>query len=360
MLARWPARSLSVSSAVRTPGHDETVLDKPGRDIGDTGLGRLRRIGQVREPGTETTVAEQFREPLRRPMTLGDQHDPPAVGEPGPYVTKRTVGVAAVGLGRFHIDPERLTRAVAGWSGGAAGRLPALGASIAPLVGAERGQRPPGKTELVGGRADLLDRPEGGAAEVDRRPPASRRVHPGRVEELLAGPDKLGGAGADAFRIAGEHAAAGRNMVDQQIHPLGEHGREGLHALHADAFRQLAEYLGKTGVFRCQPFGGSTDRGGEKQFAARRRPQPAGGRLHAALVSDLEVPDLFHRVAEEVDPQRMLLDGREDVEDAAADREVAALLDQVRACVPGLDKPGEHVLKVRLVAGPQPDRLDFT
>ena len=149
-------------------------------------------------------------------------------------------------------------------------------------------------------------------------------------------------------------------MVEQQFHPLGEHGRERLHAFHADPFRQLAEDLGKTGVLRGQPFGGSTDRGGEKQFAARRRPQPVCGRLQAALIGDLEVPDLFHSVAEEVDPQRMLLDGREDVEDATADRDVAALLDQIRARVTGLDKPGEQVIEVGLVARPQPDRLDFT
>ena len=122
---------------------DETVLDKPGRDIRHTGLRRLRRIGQVREPGTETAVAEQFREPLSRPMTLSDQHDPPAVGQPGPHVRKRTAGVAAVGFRGFRTDPATAHAGVAGGFGGAAEaahRRPS-----ARLVGAERSQRPPGR-----------------------------------------------------------------------------------------------------------------------------------------------------------------------------------------------------------------------
>ena len=127
----------------------------------------------------------------------------------------------------------------------------------------------------------------------------------------------------------------------------------------ADAFCQLAEYLGKAGMLLGQPFGGITDRRGEQQFAAWRRPQPVGRRLQAALVGDLEVPDLFYGVAEELDPQRMFLDGREDIKDAAAYRDVAAVLNQVRARVTGLDKPGEHVIEVGLVARPKPDRLDI-
>ena len=126
----------------------------------------------------------------------------------------------------------------------------------------------------------------------------------------------------------------------------------------ADAFSQLAEYLGKTGVLRGQPFSGSTDRRGEEQFAARRRPQPAGRSFQAALVGDLEVADLLDRVAEELDPERMFLDGREDIKNAAANSDVAAILHQVGTRVTSFHEPGEHVVEVGFLTGPQSDRLD--
>ena len=70
--------------------------------------------------------------------------------------------------------------------------------------------------------------------------------------------------------------------------------------------------------------GAVPDRRSQQQFPAGRRPQPVVGPADAALVGDLEVADLLDRVAEELDPQRMLLGGREDVDDAAADGDLAA------------------------------------
>ena len=63
---------------------------------------------------------------------------------------------------------------------------------------------------------------------------------------------------------------------------------------------------------------------GEQDLAARRRPQAVVGDLQAALVGDGEPADLLDVVAPELDPQRVVLGGREDVEDAAAHRELAA------------------------------------
>ena len=97
---------------------------------------------------------------------------------------------------------------------------------------------------------------------------------------------------------------------------------------------------------------------GEQQLAAGRRPQPVVGDLEAALVGDLEVAHLLDRVAPQLEPQRVLLGRREDVDDAAADREVAALLDQVDPGVGGGDEPGEQVVEVDLVTGPHRDRLE--
>ena len=64
-----------------------------------------------------------------------------------------------------------------------------------------------------------------------------------------------------------------------------------------------------------------------------------GGDLERALVGDLEPAHLLDRVAPQLDADGVLLRRREDVEDAAADRELAALLHEVDARVGDVDEP---------------------
>jgi hypothetical protein len=96
---------------------------------------------------------------------------------------------------------------------------------------------------------------------------------------------------------------------------------------------------------------------GEQQLPARRGPQPFD-RFDGALVRDREGTDLLDLVAPELHPGRMLVGGREDVQDAATDRELAALGDQVHPCVRHVGKPTCHVLELGLAAGDQLDRLE--
>ena len=100
------------------------------------------------------------------------------------------------------------------------------------------------------------------------------------------------------------------------------------------------------------------DRRGEQHLAARSRPKTALGRADAALVGDLEVADLLDRVAEELDPQRVFLGGREHVDDAAAHGDLAAAADDVGPGVADLDQPGEQVVEFARLADLQRDRLE--
>ena len=79
-----------------------------------------------------------------------------------------------------------------------------------------------------------------------------------------------------------------------------------------------------------------------------------------ALVRDLEDADLLDRVAEELNPRRVLLGRREHVEEPAAHRELAALGDHLDARVADIDEPRDHVLRVGLIADGEPDGHEVT
>ena len=110
---------------------------------------------------------------------------------------------------------------------------------------------------------------------------------------------------------------------------------------------------------RGQLLGAFPHRRGQQQLAAGRRPQAAVRLSQAALVGHLEVADLLDGVAPELDPHRMLLSGREDIEDAAPDSQLAAMFHGLGPRVADLDQPGDHVVEVSGVTGPEPDRLQL-
>ena len=216
------------------------VLDPGGRDVRHA---RLRRVVEIGQAGADALAAEHLGQPLSGAVTLGDQHHPPARHQPAPHVGDHAGRIAAVGRGQRGIDPERnpvsRSRLRDSWS-----RV-----SLWPCrVRRERRDRPPGQARGPGGAPDLRDRPERRGAQVDRHLTPGRGVHPGRVEEFLAGADELGRAPPDPFRVTGQHEAAGRHVVEQELHPLGQHRRERLHALHRDAVGELAEDVRQSGV----------------------------------------------------------------------------------------------------------------
>ena len=114
-----------------------------------------------------------------------------------------------------------------------------------------------------------------------------------------------------------------------------------------------------TRVLGGQLGGAVADVVGQQQFAARHGDQRVDVDLgDRPLVGDGEHPHLGDLVAPELDAHGVLGGGREDVEDAAAHRELAALADHVDAGVGQVDQPGDHVVEVGLGTDGQRHRLD--
>ena len=105
--------------------------------------------------------------------------------------------------------------------------------------------------------------------------------------------------------------------------------RQRLHALDHDALGELTKTSARPGCATASSAALRARTVGEQHLAAGRRPQPVLGDLERTLVGDLEPADLLYGVAPHLDPQRVLVGGREHVDDPATDGELAAPLDQV-------------------------------
>ena len=146
-------------------------------------------------------------------------------------------------------------------------------------------------------------------------------------------------------------------MVAEQGELGGPQQREQcLHAVDGDALAELGQHVGHAAghlVAGPRVFCGELERAdpdvvGQQQFAARHGDHhvdvDVGDR---PLIGDREHPHLGDLVAPELDAHRVFGGGREDVEDAAADRELAALADHVDAGVGQLDEPVDHARRSR-------------
>ncbi len=323
----------------RAGGDAEALLDRAAHDGDDA---RLRRFGQpvLGEGGGDLGVGELLD---RAPGGAGaghDEHGGAAGGGVRAQVGEGAGDVAAVALDRADVELDDVV----------AGR-------------GELAQRPPRVAGVAGVARDLGEVAVGGAAEVERAVAAARGRHPRGLEELLAGADEVVGAGADLLRVDHQHVGAVGQDVGEQVElARAEDGDQRLHALGRDAVGELGEHLGEVrvgGVRLGQRPGAVLDLVGEQQLAARRRGQLGDLRLVAlerTLVGDGELADLGDLVAPELDADGVLGGGHEDVEDAAADGELAALLDHVDAGVGEADEALDELVEVVLGADGEVDR----
>ena len=203
-------------------------------------------------------------------------------------------------------------------------------------VGVERAERPPGAR---GGRGpELGDGEEVATVEADRRLGSGGRRAPGRIEELAVRLGETHRPRRDAFRAENRD----RGILGQQVgerHQLAdERGGERLHPLDRDALGDLGEHPLETRELALHLLRPLPHVGRQQHLAAGQQVDRAEVAVDRALVGDRERPQRLDLVAEEVGAHGMLGIRREDVEDAAAHRELTAAGDEVD---PGVRELGE-------------------
>ena len=200
---------------------------------------------------------------------------------------------------------------------------------------------------------DLAERPVGRLGQVDRRLAAGRGGHPGCGQEIGPGADQVLGPGADPLRVGKHDMGAGGQQLGQQGQPARhQHRDQRLHALDGDAGGELAEHLGQrrvAGALGRQVGGPVPDLLGQQDLAAGLG-RDRLDRVDGSLVGDGERAHVGDLVAEELDPDRVVVGRREDVQNAAADGDLAALLDHLDAGVGQHDEPVDKLAEV----GPVP------
>ncbi|CAB4899292.1 unannotated protein [freshwater metagenome] len=136
-----------------------------------------------------------------------------------------------------------------------------------------------------------------------------------------------------------------------------------LHALHRDSGRQLVQHLDQRGVTGI--VGGEHGRAianflREKQFSARRRDDEIDLVIgERSLIGDRECAELGDLVAPEFDADRMIGRRREQVENAAADGEFAALAHHVDAQVAEFDEAMDQAVEVQIETHFERDGFDL-
>ena len=169
------------------------------------------------------------------------------------------------------------------------------------------------------------------ARESDRDPRLQRRQDRIGADVERTGV-LVGQRGGDVLPVVDERGSDVLLGGDQHVGVGAGHFQPGVKAVHG-------EQIGDVGAVR-----GVLERGDLGQLAMLGRELGGGRHLdhlgvpEGALGEGREPAQRLDLVSEQIDPHRPVLGGREQVEQAAADRELAAVLDLVNALVAGGDE----------------------
>ena len=339
----------------------ELEVEVVARDVGDrlgVEAGEAREaVVLVDDDVARAQVGEGAQQPAaaaRRALDAAAAVDQPVLGDRGELQRRRDEAVAQVGLG----EDERLGAADVP---ARAQAIEVVGGALAAAALRPRDERRVARArELLELGLGLAQRARGELGRLgaelerlrarDRREP-QRRAALERVEDRLRLDVEVVGVGvvegrADVLPVVAQRRL---DVLLRRDHDVGV----------AEQVEQLAEAVDGQQLGDVGAVLGGLERRDLGQLAVLGR-QLGGGRdldhlglAERALGEGREPAQRLDLVAEEVDADRALLGRRVDVEQAAADRELAAVLDLVDALVAGGDEVGGDLVEVEQLAHAQ-------
>ncbi len=234
-------------------------------------------------------------------------------------------------------------------------RSPATDANVVPARCGVSGRSGTASSAVVPARVWARSRSKGS----DRRgnSPDVPQVWASVAPSAASSSRSLLGPVPHAGRLAQQH----QRLVGEQVgeEPLvgGEPRQPGLHAVEHLPGREALPLLGA-------PAGLGEQRGGPVAHLGGGEQLPGGEGAHRvqlvgrALIGDRERGETLDVVAPQVDPHRVVVDDRVQVDDRAAHRHLATGLDLVLAAVSERDQRFDELVAVEDLPGPDLDRLD--
>ena len=222
----------------------------------------------------------------------------------------------------------------------------------------QRGVGRLGGGEQVGGpgrgvREQAVERERQAGRVVAHRTPGRRERRGERgfvVEELL-------GAVADAARLAQQDEGLGGEQVGEEVVVLAEPRQPRLHAVERLTLGQALPVRGPPRLLPHERRGAGPYLGRGQQLASGED-HGFGDIVGGALVGDRERGEPVDLVAPQVDPDRVVVGRRVDVDDRAAHRHLAPGLHLVLAAIAHVDEADHQGVTVEVRAGADVDRLD--
>ena len=288
---------------------------------GEVGFGEHRELdrrkdeapleGRDLEFGLEAVLVEQPANARRRPFVVRADHDAVALLAQVGQLAHEAVAVADDGIPAHRLDrgdarPFRRDR-----------------------------HRPCGR---VGVREQTIERHVqarelGGAGGV-----GAPRLRQRAGEVGFLGED-VGGAVAESFGLDEDDLRVARQEVEQHVLAVDEPRQPRLHAVERQPVGQPLPLLATPRLAGDEPVGALAHLVGGQQLATREH-HDALERVRRPLVADRELAETIDLVAPEVDAHGRVRGRREDVDDRAAHRDLAAMLDLILAAVARLHERG--------------------
>ena len=170
--------------------------------------------------------------------------------------------------------------------------------------------------------------------------------------------EDVGGAVAEPFGLDEDDLRVGRQEIEQHVLAIGEPRQPRLHAVECQSVGETLPLLAPPGLARDEPVGALADLVARQELPTREDDH-AFERVRRALIAHRELAEAIDLVAPQVDAHGGVGGRREDVDDRAADGDLAAMFHLFLTAVARLHERGHELVAIATLSDLDLDRFDL-